>query len=642
MKKRNALRISAFILSLCAIPLAAQQLGKSPAWVRSGIGTNRVLDIIYSPDGSRFANACDYGLVQVRDARTRTVLLEVRLPELVNAEHVALSARYAAIADRRGTLWVFDVDGHGLFAKNEAAFADSGSLTSLEFRPDGKRLLAALRVANGTSLVEFDLSAGENAIRSPDGGRLPSTPLLLPPGNGYARYDSKGARIIVRTSDSWVLLDSGTYKRVASYVAAAIKSYDETDSVSPDGRLAAGKDRMGESSGTVIASIDGKTRLCAIEGSGPVCFSSDGRLALAAGPDVFEFGLWDTTTGKQIWKGSYLEKTGVRIALSPNGETAVVSDRAGGYGVLRVYDARTGKVIDENCGPVGNTAHVSVSPDGSALVASGDRGPWFALSPLDGKTLACFSGTALDARVICASPEGAVAIKGEDILFVDRDGTIVKRVPCKPLATGDGKRKLGTVSVSADRSTILAVVSDKSSASAFVIDSQSGKVTKKFDGLQKFSSILLSEDGTRVAIGFLDGVVKVYSITRDSPLRSLKPFSVPVTQLAFSADGNVIACGSREGNPDVVAYDLSTGKKLCEVDGFSSVLALGLNGDGSTLAAGLVGGGKASLRLVRTSDGATISERPAEVALNALRFAPDGSFLACGESDRVWVLPILP
>src|SRR5262249_16477878 len=101
-----------------------------------------------------------------------------------------------------------------------------------------------------------------------------------------------------------------------------------------------------------------------------IAFAPDGK-TLAAGLSLTNpVVLWDVATGQQLPETA---PRGVKgVAVSSNGN---LGPSAGGDGVIRLWDAATGKALRKLL-TKGNpwNASVQFSPDGTALVAAGADG----------------------------------------------------------------------------------------------------------------------------------------------------------------------------------------------------------------------------------------------------------------------------
>jgi WD40 repeat protein len=127
--------------------------------------------------------------------------------------------------------------------------------------------------------------------------------------------------------------------------------------------------------------------------------------------------------------------------------------------------------------------------------------------------------------------------------------------------------------------------------------------------------------------------------------RTLASFEVHedlnLREAAFSADGRRVVAGGygEEGGGEVVAWEVSSGRRLAQVYPAHSVGAVALSPDGEHMASGASDG---AVQLWEAAGGAPLATlRGHEGSVEALTFAPDGRRLASGSSDgtvRVWDL----
>lgn len=135
------------------------------------------------------------------------------------------------------------------------------------------------------------------------------------------------------------------------------------------------------------------------------------------------------------------------------------------------------------------------------------------------------------------------------------------------------------------------------------------------------------------------GRFKLWSFTDDSFLRYLEGDEVPkVSCAAFSADGRMLALGSRDGQAQL--WRTADGRRITLLGKFEfAVISLAFSADGQKLAAGLNDG---KIEVWRLSDGNLIRTLEGHTsAVNSLSFTADGKTLASGSDDnsvRVWIL----
>ena len=212
-------------------------------------------------------------------------------------------------------------------------------------------------------------------------------------------------------------------------LAAATRSVDNNDALSPDGRtLAATNNAVYFSDNFTILLWDVATgkQLHTLSGNGlrinDLAFSTDGRTLLSGSTD-FTLRLFDVATGKQVKlipTGD--DKPGV-VAISPDGKTLASGNNnsPGGEGdagdpmnTLELWDATTGQIAHTLSSQKYWTSTVVFSPDGHTL-ASAD---WsYSITLWDvatGKALLAIPGQNEAFTSLAFSPDGRTLASGCD------------------------------------------------------------------------------------------------------------------------------------------------------------------------------------------------------------------------------------
>jgi WD40 repeat protein len=143
--------------------------------------------------------------------------------------------------------------------------------------------------------------------------------------------------------------------------------------------------------------------------------------------------------------------------------------------------------------------------------------------------------------------------------------------------------------------------------------------------------LALSPDGTLVATGGYDGMVRLWDAQTGKLQRVLVGHNSYVYGLAFSADGRYLAsAGSHDGT--VRVWQASTGLPVKVLRGLKDVpVVVAWSPDGSLLAAGTAGSGY--VPVWRIAAGTLVRTAETGKPVLALAFSPDGQTLACGVSE---------
>ena len=324
------------------------------------------------------------------------------------------------------------------------------------------------------------------------------------------------------------------------------------------------------------------------------------------------------------------------VAVSPDG--ALVATAAGEGGV-RLYDARTGRLL-RAIGDAGDR-DVIFSPDGRTLTAAGfhmDKlvGLWDVGT---GRRVRTFAGhTEWEADATAISPDGMLlASSGTDkqILVWDAaggrlkfqlrdqphrvsalafspDGTLLAaggdtNVRLFDCATGEIRRSLGgqggwicALAFTPDGRKIAGGSCDWSFHRGHdwprpegrgpedcewrLWDVGSGRVERTVNDQGRLLSLAVSPDGSSLACG-VGAEVRLYALSSDAPARVVTRHDADVTSVAFTPDGAALVSGSHDQTAR--RMELATGEVAWQAPGyFEQVNSVALSADGSRLVTG--------------------------------------------------------
>ncbi len=287
--------------------------------------------------------------------------------------------------------------------------------------------------------------------------------------------------------------------------------------VTPDGAAIAAAGTDGRV--TVLDTRTGRTvRTFTVPGMPvlSVAFSRDGRLLAAAGGTTAGgfLRVWDYPSGAV--RADTPDGVAIRaVALTADGERLALA-RADGSVVVRAVAG--GPTVLETRGHKKAATGVAFSPDGAALASCGEDGMVRLWRPAVSPS-AIWSGNAEEpAHAIAFSPDGGAVASAS--------GRLLRESPM-----------YGT------RPGVVAIW-----------DSATGTLRKRVDAhLGVAHAVAFSQDGTRLATGGEDRLVKVWETATLKEERTLHGFTAPVLAVAFDRTGaRIVASGgsNRTRNPE--------------------------------------------------------------------------------------------
>ena len=345
--------------------------------------------------------------------------------------------------------------------------------------------------------------------------------------------------------------------------------------------------------------LSGRNKKRPAYGVKSVAFSSDGTRIVSGGGDGI-IRLWDASTGKQIGEPFTGHSEDVNsVAFSPDG-VMIVS--GGDDRTIRLWDASTGQQI-----AIFLTSYrvfsVSFSPDGTRVVGGEGAPDIGAISLWDANTGEQISerlnGRVWTVRSVAFSPDGSQIVSEEEGVGID-----------------------GMV---------------------YLWDANTGEqIGGPFVGhVGSVWSTAFSPDGTRIVSGGEDGTIYLWEAKTGELIGvPLTGHSGTVWSVAFSPDGNRIVSGGEDST--IRFWDVDTGEQIGEpfIGQAGSVWSVVFNPDGTNVVSGGVDG------IIRIWD-ANIQEHIGEPFIghkgyvNSIDFSPDGSRIVSGGTDgavRFWDL----
>jgi WD40 repeat protein len=148
-----------------------------------------------------------------------------------------------------------------------------------------------------------------------------------------------------------------------------------------------------------------------------------------------------------------------------------------------------------------------------------------------------------------------------------------------------------------------------------------------------------SPDGTLLAVGVIDGTVRLYG-TNLGELANVLTYGgeTDIHDIAFSPDGNYLASGGRVFA--VILWNVASGEVVRTFSVWDGVGNIAFSPDGTILAA--AGGGDKEILLWDVENGSLLRSLPLNDKSMAMAFSPEGRLLAVGCFDSqvyLWGVP---
>jgi WD40 repeat protein len=314
--------------------------------------------------------------------------------------------------------------------------------------------------------------------------------------------------------------------------------------------------------------------------------SSDLRFAgRTPGTEARQFGpgavrLWEARSGRLVRRLGDPAEQVMAVALSPDGRlVAGGGGSAEGSGLVRIWDTATGAPAWSNRDHSATVLAVAFAPDGSSLASTGADGVIKLRDPKTGSLVRTIPGHEGGTTSVVFSADGGALVSGgvdgAVSLWDVRTGRPIRTFPPPGLLarilTG-GARYVTSAALSRDGRT-LATCSARVDPSfgdqvVRVWDARTGELIRELSSSQtRGRFVLLSPDGTTLATNGLGKSIALWDLRTGELLRKLEGHDHPPQSAAFSADGRLLVSGGDFRTTKV--WEVASGRLLATLVTFA-------------------------------------------------------------------------
>jgi WD40 repeat protein len=509
-----------------------------------------VYSVSFSPDGSFLAVATGFdgvpdGMLRILDTASERVRT-LRLPPWVNDLAISPDGTRVAAAGGEipGSVYLIDI------ATFDVATLRGGrkvqSFTSVSWSPDGRYVAAGgfaplVKVWDLATGRDFTLDGHTDSAHWVDWGTDP-TRLVTGGNDGTARVweiEPDGARELFSLSGSDGPVSGVTF------------SPDGTRLMTSIGTRAVEVWDVGPAGDAEIANLP--------EVFGDVVFDSEGHL-LSSERDGSQARLdIGSGTSRPIGSIDLGGKDVVSVDISPDGR--LVAHRYED-GTMTVRDVVAGDALFSIEGPVSG---ISWSPDGGHLAARSDG--FVTIVDLDGDVTSVLRQEGVTIQRVWYGPAGLIATIGRQAngdvrleIWEEGRGEVVVRIRAlsgafttdSPLLFDYGD-ELSDVAFDPKGERI----ATRRGATIEIWDVSSGELIAAMPTLPAdIGSMTFSPDGSSMAVGTVDGVVRLFDAATSKQVLLVPGHRAPVERMVFNADGSVLASQDSAGMVLVWALDI--------------------------------------------------------------------------------------
>ncbi|WP_242717025.1 WD40 domain-containing protein [Microcoleus vaginatus] len=358
-----------------------------------------------------------------------------------------------------------------------------------------------------------------------------------------------------------------------------------------------------------------------------VIFSPDGKL-LATGDSDGVVRLWEASTGREILTCKGHTNVVESVAFSPDGE---ILASASYDKIIKLWDVQTGECLKVLQGHTESVMSVTFNPDGNIL-ASGSFDRTIRLWDIHtGECCKILQGHTKVVFAVAFHPAGEMLASGSG------DETLrlwnVDTGECLKTLQGHTKNVFSVAFDSAGE--ILASGSADKTVRLWNIGS--GECLKTLEGhFDQVRSIALSPSGEILASGSFDQTAKLWDIRTGECLNTLQGHCNQVGSVAFHPAGEILVSGSYDQT--LRLWAINSGECLNTLQGHSTqVRSVAFSPNGEILASG---DDEQTIRLWDVNTGECLQILQGHLdRVHLVAFHPNGEILASGSYDqtlRLW------
>ena len=298
---------------------------------------------------------------------------------------------------------------------------------------------------------------------------------------------------------------------------------------------------------------------------------------------------------------------------------------------VKLWKARTGRLLHTLKGHAGTVSLVAYAPDGSVL-ASGSHDKTVKLWEVGtGRLLNTLRGHVESVLLVAYSPDGAVLASGSEDqtvkLWEARTGRLRHTL-------AGHKGRVTSVAYSPDGAVMASGSVDHT---VKLWETRSGRLLHTLAGHKgRVTSVAYAPDGSVLASGSKDSTVKVWEAHTNRPPQTPEACGDRVRSVAYPPDATVLAGGSKDNT--VKVWEARSGRLLHTLAGHTGrVISVAYSPDGSVLASG---SSDNTAKLWQARTGLLLHTLAGHKdGVISMAYAPDGSVLATGSKDhtvKVW------